>query len=396
MDLDQLIKRILSAQPNLTREAVLNLILEKRVEAGELLTDEGAAYIIAAELGVSLHENELLETEIRLANLLPGTRDISVTGRILTIYPVRRFTRSNGAEGQIGRLILADKTGTADVVLWDDKADLISQGKLAKDQIIRIAHGYVREGLDGTTEINVGSRGQVILSPSVSSHDLPQLKDFFKKIGELREEENRVNTVGVVGDTTPTITFRRGDEVGRLTRVKLIDETGDIWAVFWNEMTESLTDLKRGDRVEVVNARTRRNIQDSLELHVGKRSQVTISTEERQAIDHTPLRLTKISELRNTSRNVNVLARVVDVDPVREFKRPSGEMGRVASAQIEDDTGVTKLVLWGEHASVVGSMSVNDMVMIQNAYVRDGLQGSIELNLGRLGKITVNHQPPNG
>jgi len=393
MNLDQLIGRILSAQPSLTREAVLSLIKEKKTEAGELLTDEGAAYIVAAELSISLREDERLETEIQLVDLVPGIRDVSITGRILTVYSVQKFTRSNGVEGQVGRLILVDKTGTVSVVLWDEKADLISQGRLMRDQVIRVAHGYVREGLDGTPEINVGSKGQVILSPNVRPRDLPQLKDLFKKIGELREEKNGVNTVGVAEDIIPTTTFRRGEEIGRLAKVELIDETGEIWAVFWNEMTESLTDLKRGDRVEVVNAKTRRNIQDSLELHIGKRSQVTTSTGERQAVGIPVLKLTKISELRNTSRNVNVLAKVVRIDSVREFKRPSGEMGRFASAQIEDETGVIKLVLWGEHTDVVSGISVNDTVTVRNAYVKDGLQGSLELNLGRLGKIIVNHQP---
>ena len=393
MNLDRLIERILSAKPGLTREVVLGLIKERKAEVDELLTDEGAAYVVAAELGVSLSDAERLETEIRLDDLVPGTRDISVTGRVLMIYPVQRFTRTNGAEGQVGRLILADKTGTISVVLWDERADLINQGRLARNQVIRVAHGYVREGLDGKPEINVGNKGQVILSPSVKTEDFPRLKDYFKKISELRDEQSGVNVNGLVDDITPTSTFQREEDVGRVARVKLTDETGEIWTVFWNEMTESLDNVKRGDRIEVMNARTRRNIQNSLELHVGKRSQVIVSAEKRESGEPSALRLSNISELRTTSKNVNVQARVVHVTPTKEFKRPSGEMGRVSSIQIEDETGTITLVLWGEHADIVGKLFTNDIVTIQNAYVKDTLQGSIELNLGKLGKIKVDHKP---
>lgn len=284
MTLDRLIERILSAKPELTRETVLGLIREKIVDAGELLTDEGAAYVVAAELGVSISEGNQLETDIRLDDLVPGTRDVSVVGRVITICPVQKFTRKDGAEGRVGRMILADRTCRVSVVLWDDKVDILSQGRLTRGQIIRVAHGYVREGLDGSPEVNVGNKGRITVSQGENAADFPHVEDFFKKIGELKSEENGVNVTGILDSITPTSTFQREEGVGRVARARLTDETGEIWAVFWNEMTDSLTNAKHGDRIEIMNARTRGSIQNNMELHVSRRSQVTISNEKRDVI----------------------------------------------------------------------------------------------------------------
>lgn len=87
---------------------------------------------------------------------------------------------------------------------------------------------------------------------------------------------------------------------------------------------------------------------------------------------------------------MNVQARVVHINPAREFKRSSGETGRVASIDIKDETGSIALVLWGEHAYTTNKLFTNDIVTVQNAYVKEGSRGSIELNLERAGEIAIN------
>ena len=49
---EEIIERILVLKPNLTREAIEKLINVERVKSAGLLTEEAAAHLVAANLGL--------------------------------------------------------------------------------------------------------------------------------------------------------------------------------------------------------------------------------------------------------------------------------------------------------------------------------------------------------
>ncbi len=49
---DDIINKILAAKPDMTKNAVLELVEKERAKAGGLLTEEAAAYLVASSLGV--------------------------------------------------------------------------------------------------------------------------------------------------------------------------------------------------------------------------------------------------------------------------------------------------------------------------------------------------------
>ncbi|NIQ06236.1 MAG: replication factor A, partial [Candidatus Korarchaeota archaeon] len=119
------------------------MIEEKKETADGYFTDEAAARIVALELGVEVPWWEPFQPEIHIKDLISGLSDVTVTGRVITLYPVQTFTRQNGTEGRVMRLIIADKTGTLTVVLWDDKTSLAEHNKVKRGQIIKVSHGYM-------------------------------------------------------------------------------------------------------------------------------------------------------------------------------------------------------------------------------------------------------------
>src|SRR4030042_1365547 len=100
---EDVIKRILILKPNLTREAVERLIQEEKVKAAGLLTDEAAAHLVASNLGMD-SAGERIEAKLKIGALTSGLNDVSLTGRVLHIFPPRTFQRADGGRGEVLRM----------------------------------------------------------------------------------------------------------------------------------------------------------------------------------------------------------------------------------------------------------------------------------------------------
>jgi replication factor A1 len=160
MSLKEIVERILSSRSDLKREEVLEMIEKKKRGIGDFLMDETAARIVASELGVESVQKPL-RLEIQIQDVVSGLNDVTVSGKVVAVYPPKIFTRRDRTEGKLASLLVSDKSGTLRVVLWDDKVDLVESGKIQQEQTIRISHGYVREGWNGNLELHVGKRGSV-------------------------------------------------------------------------------------------------------------------------------------------------------------------------------------------------------------------------------------------
>jgi len=210
MSLEDVVKRILLFRPNLSRKEVLKRIKEKKKGVEGYLTDETAARIVATELGVEVPQ-EIFKTEILIKDVVSGLNDVTITGRIITLHSPQTFTRSDMTKGTVARLLIAGKTGVIRVVLWNDRTSLVETGKLVQEQIVRVSHGYVREGLDGKPELHVGSRGEIQVSPSdVKEGDYPKIISFVKKIAEIRKK-TRASILGIVQQIYSVSTFERSN-----------------------------------------------------------------------------------------------------------------------------------------------------------------------------------------
>lgn len=160
MSLDEIVERILASNSNLKRNQILEMIEKKKRGAEEFLTDETAARIVASELGLE-SKKKPLRLEIQIQDLVSGLNDVTVTGKIVALYPTKTFTRRDWTEGKLASLLISDNNETLRVVLWDNKVDLVERNKLQREQTIRVLHGYVREGWGGGLELHVGRRGNI-------------------------------------------------------------------------------------------------------------------------------------------------------------------------------------------------------------------------------------------
>jgi len=394
MGFEEIVERILSSRRDLTRDKVLGMIEEKKGTAEGYFTDEVAARIVALELGVEVPWWEPFRPEVPIQELVSGLNDATVIGRVITLYPVQTFTRANGTEGRVMRLLIADKTATLTVVLWDDKTDLAESAKVKRGKIIKVSHGYVREGLDGRLELHMGARGEVQVSPpSVVDREYPPVTRFVKKIKEITRKNKEASVLGVVQSVRPVSEFKRSDGTGgKVRRLQLTDETGQITVVFWNKKVDQLGEVKKDDYLQLLNTRVKEQLDGRIELHVENRAQIETLTEVPPHLEQTPAlprQITKVQELKPNMREVDVLARVLHAGEVREFKRQSGEKGQVSTLLIRDETGTISLSLWDEKALLSERVHPGEIVLVEGAYTRERF-GKVKLNIGRRGTLSLN------
>lgn len=113
----------------------------KRAKLSGLVSREGAAQIVAAELGVNLDQEKL-----KISELMQGMKRANVLGKITEIFPVREFNK-NGREGKVVRMLIADESSNVPVVLWDtNHIALVENKTLSEGDVIEVSNANVRNG----------------------------------------------------------------------------------------------------------------------------------------------------------------------------------------------------------------------------------------------------------
>jgi ssDNA-binding replication factor A large subunit len=383
---EDMIKRILALRPRLAREDVERRIKEEQEKAAGLLTEEAAAHLVASSLGLE-GVGERIEAKLRIGDLTSGLNDVSFTARVIHVFPAHTFSRKDGREGKVLRMLVGDSTGSVSVVFWDDKVDHVIASKISPGKLVRILHGYTRERR-GEIEVNMGNRGVVYLEPlDVVEGDFPEIASFFITPGEVRKA-GTVNMTGVVVDRFPVSTFTRQDGTeGKVSRLVLEEGGGRINLVLWDDKVDEFGQFDDGTRIRLLGGRARERDDGSIEVHTGWMSEFEVVEEGAQPLEPVP-HWTKLADLRNGMRGVNVVARVAQIGDEREFMRADGSMGRVASVLLEDETGSIRLSLWNEGVEVLAELGVDSVLSVENAYTRVSL-GTVGLNVGENTKINV-------
>ncbi|MBI4151592.1 hypothetical protein HY496_01365 [Candidatus Woesearchaeota archaeon] len=244
-------------------------IKEKVNELSGLVSEEGAAHIIANELGIEL-PSTASSAKLKVKEIYSGMKSVSVIGKILQKYEPRTFMKGDSV-GKVCSLLLGDETGTIRVVFWNEQVDLIQSAQ--PDDVLRVTDSYVREN-NGVREIHLGMRGSVDLNPEGESVAVVRRVSKAyerKKIEELKETGDTAEIVGTIVQvfdprffyTCPQCNKRVTESMGTFTcgehgavnaalsyvlNAVLDDGTGMIRGVFWKNQTNHLL---RKEEIEV-------------------------------------------------------------------------------------------------------------------------------------------------
>lgn len=283
-EFDSLVGELLASRPELSREEVLRRIEEKKRTVGAgYLTDQGALFLVAGELGVSLRRADA-SSEIGLGDLYIGANDVTVVARALAVYPVATYNKKDGGKGKYRRLTLFDGKGTVRLTVWEDGVEQIEKLGVQVDSPIRVANGYVKQGLDGKPNLNLGKRGKVeILTDEKAAAKLPHVAALAQKLPTLTKEAQFVALEGVVTSEPRYSEFVRSDgSQGSLFQFGVSGEGGkEARVVIWSPAARP--ELKRGQKVRVTNVRARRSNTGDFEIHGDAGSTISAQSPERTA-----------------------------------------------------------------------------------------------------------------
>ncbi|UCC21025.1 MAG: DUF2240 family protein [Promethearchaeota archaeon] len=359
----------------LTRKEIQNLVEEKKTELKGLISDEGALFIIAKELGVDIKgENKdlLKEIEIFISDITQNMKNLTLYGRIKEIYKVNSFERNDGTKGYVGSFLLSDKTGDARVVLWDNQVNIFTETNFAKNELIKVINGSAKKGKYGSMEIHVGSYGKVILSPEdVDYKKYPKITFKSINISDINLNLNSVSIEGKIIQLLPKKEFTRKDgQIGRVQSLTLLDSTGSIRITFWNEDTEKLNNIEVNDNVSITNLNPRLSTLDSktIDLNANKNTSITKRSKDLNIQGDT---IKKIKELQNKKGVVSFKGIITSVDNIKTITLKSGEDISLLGFIVSDDSDGIRVTIWGENAEKYSkTLAVGEGISLKNVFVK--------------------------
>jgi len=195
---DQILDRLCEKSGE-SREAIEQKVQEKLDQLTNLVSKEGAAHIVANELGIKLLEPQA--GRVKLKSVLSGMRNLEVLGKVRAVFEVREFATERSS-GKVGSFILADETDSLRITCWHAQAD--KMGELKKEDIVKITGSYVREN-QGKREIHLNDKSEMVINPPGETVDavsgpLPQDAPR-RKIADLSTSDVNVELLGTVVQT---------------------------------------------------------------------------------------------------------------------------------------------------------------------------------------------------
>jgi replication factor A1 len=161
-----------------------------------LVSEEGAAHIIANELGVKLYEPA---GKLQIKNVLSGLRNVEVVGKVIKKYEIRNFDTGQ-RKGRVGSFLIGDETGIIRIVLWNDMVDNFE--KIKEGDIVKVKSGYVKDNNE-RKEIHLNDKSEILVNPAGEKvGELKQSQErvsaIRKKISELKENEDNIELFGTI------------------------------------------------------------------------------------------------------------------------------------------------------------------------------------------------------
>jgi len=244
------LKEKIIASGNIDSLALEEKIKAKINELSGLISEEGAAHIIANELGIVFEDPK--GKVLKIKEIYSGMKNVTLTGKVVRVYEMREFSK-NDRSGKVQSLMIGDETGSMRAVFWNDQVDGLTS--VAEDTIIKIVDGYVRDN-DGRKEIHLGSRGSIEINPEgVEVNSVRRGNEYSRKeIHALQPEDTNAEIVGTIVQVFDPRFFEVHPETGKriqpgenvtpalsyVMNAVIDDGTGNIRVVFWKNQVHHL------------------------------------------------------------------------------------------------------------------------------------------------------------
>jgi len=197
-------------------EAEIRAKIQQKVDdLSGMVSEEGAAHIIANSLGIKLIQD--LSGKLKINQVLSGMRSVETIGKVTRVFELRQF-KTEIREGKVASFTMGDETGTIRITLWNEQAEQVQ--KIKEGMIIKIKGGYSRDN-NGRVEIHLNDKSQLTLDPA--GEEVGEVKETViptvrKKISELAEGQDNIEVLGTVVQTFNPTYFELCPTCGKRAR----------------------------------------------------------------------------------------------------------------------------------------------------------------------------------
>ena len=172
----------------LEKQEIERRVEAKRAKLSGLISKEGAAQVVAAELGISF-DNE----KAKIDELISGMRKANIIAKVIKVFPARTFSK-NGKEGKVANMIVADETSNIKAVLWDtNHIALLEKGEIGEGKVVEILNASMRGN-----ELHLGSFSGLKLSNEILNEVKTEKMFKEKEIHEFKLSDNATTRAFVV------------------------------------------------------------------------------------------------------------------------------------------------------------------------------------------------------
>ena len=346
------LKKKVAEALSISEEELDEMIKEKIKEFGGILLKDAALMMIAKEHGIDIDKKEVEEFSIK--DIEEGQINVEITGIVTDVSDVKTFKRKDGTEGKYRRIVIADKTGTIGMTLWDDLAEIdIKIGDILKIKRARARKWSDRLELSSTSETKIEKLENY-------EGELPKIKEVYD-IGELSPGMT-ATFEGEVISSLPIKEFKKADgSLGRLKSFIVKDETGSIRVTLWDDLTD--IDVSRGDYVRV-RGYIRKGYYGGLECTA---SNVEI-LKKGEKVESEEVNIGDLPKYED-GQLVSVKGRVIAISNKRSVDL-NGEVAKVQELLLDNGTGRVRVSFWRGKTALLENIKEGDLVRITNCRVK--------------------------
>jgi len=194
MDLNQILN-LIEKESEKSQDEIKALMNKKKEELSGLISDMGAAHIVANELGVRVYHIEDGGPK-QIKDLAEGMSGIDIVGRVTHKFEPREF-ETNNRKGSVGNFVIEDETSTVRITLWNDMVKELE--KINIGDIVKIKSGYVKKNnMMERIELHLNNRSAITVNPEGVS--LPETGPQRVHIKDVQQEGTKIELLGTIVD----------------------------------------------------------------------------------------------------------------------------------------------------------------------------------------------------
>lgn len=300
-EFDSLLSKLLELKPDLSRSDVEALIAKKKEKIGAgYLTDQGALFLVASDLGITISEPP--KSEISIRDLHAGAKEVTLQTRILNVSPKKQFSRKDGSQFYLRNMTVYDKDSAVVVKLWDEKANLPEMTNLNPGDLIKIIKAYVKSDLNGQLTVNIGSGSSIERTDTDSA--IPSIDSITKDVSQLKEGDNNVVVSGVLDGPVTFSEFTNFKGMpGTAIRLRLKGMDGrSMRAVLWGKSDAEMPKvIPSGTKARLIGVKAKIN-QQELEIH-GNES-TTLEVQSEKQVEPLVIRILSVTKNENGQKMI--------------------------------------------------------------------------------------------